>query len=218
MSTIMNHDREDLLLRAVQRDEEGAVGQLFELHRERLARMIRLRLDKRIQHRIDTFDVLQETYLVVSRRIHEFLVRREVSFFVWLRGLAMQKIVDLHREHLVTNRRDVRRERSLQTVQRGEDSSAVLARQLMANSSTPCGRASRGELLNVLMEMLAALPELDRDILVMRHLEQLTNREVAEALHMNVSSVSTRHLRALGKLKGLLTSRPEFQDLVSRSA
>jgi RNA polymerase sigma-70 factor (ECF subfamily) len=155
--------------------------------------------------------VVQDTYLVMSRRIDEFLEGADVSFFVWLRFLAVQKVIDLHREHLQALKRDAARE----VVMEHPSSADVLATHLLLKPSTPCEKAIRSELRDKLSRILEEIPEHDRDILVLRHFEQLTNREVAETLQMNESTASTRHVRALAKLKSLLLQHAEFRDLLS---
>jgi RNA polymerase sigma-70 factor (ECF subfamily) len=151
----------------------------------------------------------------MARRIDEYVNNGNASFFVWLRKLAVQKIIDVHRRHLVAERRDVRRNVSLEFGPAAAGSSALLARQLLAHSSTPCRKAVKAELRRRLIELIESLSSIDRDILVLRHLEQLSNQEIAETMCMNASSVSTRHVRALTKLRGLMQQRDEFRDLVS---
>ncbi|MEZ6129083.1 MAG: sigma-70 family RNA polymerase sigma factor [Planctomycetaceae bacterium] len=203
------------LLDAIRRGDSEAVGDLFELHRQRLLRMVHLRLDSRVRQRIDATDVLQETFLVMSRRIQEFLDGAGGSLFVWLRLLAAQKIVDLHREHLQAQKRDASREVSIFEQRMTRSTSDLLATQLVIHSSSPSQKVMKAERRTKLSEMLMEIEELDRDILVLRHFEQLSNREVAETLEMNESSVSTRHVRALIRLKELLRGHEEFGDLIS---
>jgi RNA polymerase sigma-70 factor (ECF subfamily) len=187
------------------------MGDLFEHHRERLLRVIHVRLSPRLRQRVDTADVLQETYLVASQRIDEFLHQQQVSLFVWLRFLAVQKVVDLHREHLQALKRSIARE-----VEVEHASSAQVLADLISETSTPCAKAIQMELRDRLAQIIEGIPEIDHHILLLRHFEQLTNREVAETLGMNESSVSTRHVRALGKLKSLLLQHDEFRDLLSQ--
>jgi RNA polymerase sigma-70 factor (ECF subfamily) len=214
---VPSREQEERLLEAVREGSREAAGGLFELHRLRLARIVHLRLDQRIRPRVDPADVLQDTYLVMSRRIDEFLAGSEVSFFVWLRFLAVQKVTDVHRQHLGALKRTASREVSLDIERLGQSSADVLARQLLADSSTPCRKAMQAELRDKLLGLLQDIPELQREILVLRHLEQLTIREVAEILQMNESSVSTRHVRALMKLKCVLGKHDDFRDLLPPS-
>jgi RNA polymerase sigma-70 factor (ECF subfamily) len=208
---LFDAEREATLLTSLRCGNRAAVGDLFELHRERLLRVVHVRLSPRLRQRVDTADVVQETYLVASKRIDEFLSQQEGSLFVWLRFLAVQKVVDLHREHLRAMKRSMARE-----VGAEHTSSAQILANLIATTSTPCAKAMRGELRDRLTQVIQEIPESDRNILLLRHFEQLTNQEVAETLKMNQSSVSTRHVRALVKLKSLLIQHDEFRDLLSQ--
>ncbi len=208
---LSNAQYEEELLTSLRCGNRTVVGDLFELHRERLLRVIHVRLNPRLRQRVDTADVLQETYLVASQRIDEFLSQDEGSLFVWLRFLAVQKVVDLHREHLQALKRSIAREVGMEHA-----SSAQVLANLIATTSTPCAKAIHAELRDRLTQIIEEIPEIDRNILLLRHFEQLTNHEVAETLGMNQSSVSTRHVRALAKLKSLLLQHDEFRDLLSQ--
>lgn len=202
---------EERVLQMLKDGNRQVIGELFEIHRARLLRVVHLRLNPRLRQRVEPADVMQETFLIASNRIDEFLRQDRFSFFVWLRFLAIQKVVDCHREHVGTLKRSIAREVTIEH----PSSAQLLANNLLAKPSTPCEKAMRVELRDRLTQVLEEIPDLDRDILVLRHFEQLTNQEVAETLKMNPSTVSTRHVRALGKLRGLLVRHSEFRDRLS---
>jgi RNA polymerase sigma-70 factor (ECF subfamily) len=183
-------------------------GALLEQHRERLRRMVALRLDPRLQGRIDASDVIQDTYLEASARRAEYLRNPTMPFFLWLRFLAGQKLVTLHRHHLCTQRRDAGREISIDRGHLPEASSAVLAAQLVGHDTQPSAAAIRDELKTRLQEALDDLDPLDREVLALRHFEQLSLAETAQVLGLTESGASRRHLRAVKRLKTLLSQMP----------
>src|SRR6516162_10288867 len=196
-----------LLRNAAQGDRDGW-GRLLEQHRDRLRRMLGLRLDPRLQGRVDASDVIQETYLEASARLAEYLQKPTMPFFLWLRFLAGQKLVTLHRHHLGRQMRDAGREISLYRGRLPEASSAALAAQLMGREARPSEAAIRAELKIRLQEALNSMDPLDREILALRHFEQLSLAEAAEVLGMTESGACRRHLRALKRLKDILSSLP----------
>ena len=196
-----------LLHNAAQGDRDGW-GRLLEQHRDRLRRMLGLRLDPRLQGRVDASDVLQETYLEASARLPEYLRNPTMPFFLWLRFLAGQKLVTLHRHHLGTQMRDAGREVSLYRGRLPETSSAALAAQLLGHDTRPSEAAVRAELKIRLQEALNSMDALDREVLALRHFEQLSLAETAELLGLTESGASRRHLRALKRLKEVLRQMP----------
>lgn len=195
-----------LLKRAGEGDRESW-GALLESHRERLQRMVALRLDPRLQGRIDPSDVIQEAYLEASVRLAEYLREPPMPFFLWLRFLAGQKLVTLHRRHLGTKMRAAGREVSLYRGRLPETSSAALAAQLAGHDTRPSEAAIRAELKIRLQEALNSMDPLEREVLALRHFEQLSLAETARELGITESGASRRHLRALKRLKGILTDR-----------
>ena len=204
MRMVENSDRtEDLLRRAAQGDTAGW-GQLLAAHRERLRRMVGLRLDRHLQGRIDPSDVIQETYLEAWTRLPEYLGNPAVPFFIWLRFLTGQKLVTLHRHHLGRRMRDAGREISLHQGAMPEASSAALAAQLLGRDTRPSEAAIRLELKIRLQEALNSMDAVDREVLSLRHFEQLSRAETAQVLGMRESAVSKRYVRALEKLRDIL--------------
>jgi RNA polymerase sigma-70 factor (ECF subfamily) len=185
-----------------------SLGALLARHEDRLRRMIALRLDQRLQGRIDTSDVLQEVYLEVSKCLAEYLQQPDFPFFLWLRGIAGHKLLELHRHHLGTQRRDAGREVSLYRGTLPETSSAALAAQLIGQVVRPSEAAVRAEVKTRLQEALNRMDRLDREILALRHFEHLTNGEAAKVLDIQERAAGKRYLRALKRLKEILASMP----------
>jgi RNA polymerase sigma-70 factor, ECF subfamily len=183
-------------------------GALLAEHRPRLRRMVALRLDPRLHGRIDPSDVIQETYLEASARLREYLHKPTMPFFLWLRFLAGQKLVTLHRHHLGRQMRSAHREVSLYRGRLPEASSAALAAQLLGHETRPSEAAVRAELKVRLQEALNSMDPLDREILALRHFEQLSLAEAAEVLQVTESGACRRHMRALKRLKEILSSLP----------
>jgi RNA polymerase sigma-70 factor (ECF subfamily) len=196
------------LLRRAAEGDAASWGATVEAHRPRLRRMIALRLDPRLQGRIDASDVVQETLLEAAGRLADYLQNPNMPFYLWLRFLAGQKLITLHRHHLGVKMRDARREVSLYRGHLPEATSAALAAQLLGEHTSPSVAAVRAELKIRLQEALNSLDEIDREVLALRHFEQLTNAECARLLGLSESAASKRHLRALGRLKTILTALP----------
>jgi RNA polymerase sigma-70 factor (ECF subfamily) len=203
-------DDDDLLLR-LESGDERAMTDLFTRHRERLRRMIRLRLDRRLQGRIDSSDVLQDAYLEVAHRAREYVAQPTMPPFLWIRFLTNQTLLALHRHHLRVHMRDAGQEVSLRrTVPQAN--SACLAEMLLGRLTSPTRAARRAELQRKLQEMLNAMEPLDREMLALRHFEELSNGEVAQVLGLSKTAASNRYMRALGRLKAMLQGMPGFLD------
>jgi RNA polymerase sigma-70 factor (ECF subfamily) len=186
-------DTQELLARARQ-GEQAALEALFARHRERLRHGIALRLDRRLAPRVDVSDVLQETYLEAARRLPQYLARPDLPFALWLRVLA------LHRRHLGAGRRALGREVRPLPV----DSSAQLVSGLVGPGPSPSQAVAAVELAERLRLALQQLDEDERDLLLWRHFEQLSNREIAQLLRISEAAANKRYVRALQRLRGLL--------------
>ena len=188
--------------------DETALTQLFSRYRKRLKQMVRLRLNRRLQGRVDDSDVLQEAYLEAARRLPEYLADRPLPFFLWLRHLAGLKLAEVHRRHLGTQRRDADREVTLHRGGLPEADSVSLAKQLLGKLTTPSQAAIKAETRLFVQEALNSMDPVDREVLALKHFEQLSNAEVAETLGLNESTASSRYLRALKRLKDELCDLP----------
>jgi RNA polymerase sigma-70 factor (ECF subfamily) len=187
--------------------DADAANRLLERHRAALRRMIALRLDRGVARRVDASDVVQDVLLEASRRLADYLRDPKMPFHLWLRHLAQDRMIDLHRRHHA-QRRDVGRERPLQVGGASDQSSLDLAAQLSDQELTPAAANIRKELAQRFVGALDLLEEQDREIIVMRHIEQLGNSEVAEALQLSPAAAGMRYLRALRRLRSLLAEGP----------
>jgi RNA polymerase sigma-70 factor (ECF subfamily) len=183
-----------------------AVAELLERYRGRLRRMVALRLDHRLQGRVDASDVIQEGYLDAMRRLDEFIRNPTVPFYIWLRFLVGQRVQEQHRRHLGTHGRDIGREISIYRGAMPGTSTRVLAARLLGKLTSPSQAALRAERKLRLQEALNQMDPLDREILVLRHYEQMTNGDAASALGLEKSTASRRYTRALERLKEILVA------------
>jgi RNA polymerase sigma-70 factor (ECF subfamily) len=185
--------------------DESALGRLFAMYRDRLRRLVALRLDARLQGRVDASDIIQEGYLDATQRLPAYLADPDrMPFYLWLRFLVAQRVAEAHRRHLGARGRDAGREVALYRGAMPEASTAALAAQLLGKLTSPSQAAIRAERRIRLQEALNAMDPIDREILVLRHYEQLTNGEVATVLGLDKSAASKRYIRALVRLKEAL--------------
>jgi RNA polymerase sigma-70 factor (ECF subfamily) len=190
----------DQLLDRVERGDHGARSQLLERHRERLGLLVALRMDRRLTARLDPSDVVQEALLVANDRLPDFALDRSVPFYVWLRQLTLDRLVEQHRRHIWAQRRSVRREEA-EVSQLSEESMAQLAERLADHASSPSAQLRREDLGRAVRQALARLPDRDREFLTLRHLEQLSIREIAAVLGISEGAAKVRHVRALERLR-----------------
>lgn len=196
----MPPDTESYLCR-IRAGDSAALAELFNYYRPRLRQMVRLRQDPRIAARVDPSDVIQETYLDVARQINGYLRNPQVAFYVWLRGLAWERLLNLQRMHLGARCRAVGREVPLPA-----QSSVLLARQLLAKGSSPSQALLRDELRRRVQNALAALDPTDREVILMRHFENMSNSEVAHALGLTDAGATRRYGRAVFRLRERLVA------------
>jgi RNA polymerase sigma-70 factor (ECF subfamily) len=192
----------------LQQGGQVALASAFMDHRGRLRRMVELRLDRRVAGRVDPSDVLQEAYMDASRQLDSYLAHRPMSLFVWLRFLTGQRLMAIHRQHLGAQKRDAKQEVSLQRPAIPQADSMSLAGRLLGQITSPSVAAMRVELQARLQQLVDSLEPLDREILALRHYEELTNQEAAEELCITPAAASKRYIRALERLKALLVQEP----------
>jgi RNA polymerase sigma-70 factor, ECF subfamily len=206
-------DDTNLLLRRALAGDEPALAALFDGHRERLRRMIRLRLDRRLSGRVDSSDVLQEAYLEVHKRLAEYARDpAAMPFHLWLRLIAGQRLTDVHRSHLGTQMRDAGMEVSLHRGPFPQASSIALAAQLLGRLTSASKAAIRAEHKLIVQEALNGMDPIDREVLALRHFEHLSNDETALVLGLSKSAASNRYIRALKRLKEILSSIPGLKE------
>lgn len=200
----MDHDAADSaatqnLLRQARQGDQGAVDQLFDRHRAYLGQFVELRLDRRLRARVDPADIVQEAYLEAVRRFTDYLERPGLPFRLWLRQIANDRLLMARRYHLGAARRTVGREVALPA-----QSSWLLAQRLLAAGSTPSNQVNRRELARRVRQAVEQLAEGDREMLLLRNFEGLSNQEAAHLLGIDPAAASQRYGRALLRLRKLL--------------
>jgi RNA polymerase sigma-70 factor (ECF subfamily) len=192
--------------------DRKALAVLFDHYRDRLWRIINFRIDQRLQGRVDPDDVLQESYLAAEQRIEHFLHDSPQGFFIWLRLICNQTLIDVHRRHLGTQSRDAGRDRSLQSGWSSQSTSFSLSFRLLGHMTSPSQAALRAELSEQLNVALESMGTLDREVLALRHFEELSNSETARVLGLTEQAASARYVRAVTRLRQVLEAIPGFMD------
>jgi RNA polymerase sigma-70 factor (ECF subfamily) len=188
--------------------EQAPLGELLERHRGRLRRMVAIRMDARLQGRLDPSDVIQEAFLEAGVRLHEYGRDPTMPFFLWLRLITGQQLMILHRRHLKTQARAAGREVNLRRGALPEASGAALAAQLLGHETRASEAVDRAERKIHLQTALDAMDPLDREILTLRHFERLSLVEAAQELGISQSAAGQRHFRAVKRLKEILAGLP----------
>jgi RNA polymerase sigma-70 factor (ECF subfamily) len=201
-------------LERARRGDHGAVGALIEAHRARLRRMVSLRLDDRLRGRVDEDDVLQDAFLEAVGRIEDYLRKPVMPFYLWLRFLTAQRLQALCREHLGVQKRDVRREMPLGDQLYPAATSKALAARLLGSATSPSQAVLRSEMKARLRQALDSMDLIDREVIALRNFEQLSNGEAAQVLGIDESAASKRYIRALKRLKDVLSSAGGISELL----
>ncbi len=196
--------QEDYLLERIAGGDQAALGEIFLQHQERLEIIVRFRMDPRLQGRLDSGDVVQESLLEATRRIDYYFSNRKTTFFLWLRYLTLQKLNELHRHHFGVKARDKNREVSIFKRIDSPATTAQIAHVLFDDQTSPSAAMLRDEARLVIENALGVMDPVDQEILALRHFEKLSNVEVAESLSLNESTASKRFVRALQKLKAIV--------------
>lgn len=195
---------DEQLVSDARKGDPQALAELFERYRPRLYQMVRLRMDQRLQGRVDPSDILQEAFLETNKRIVDFARKDSMPFFLWLRLMVGQKLTDAHRHHLGVRMRDAGREVSLYRKVVPEASSGAIADHLLGTLTSPTQAISRDETRRQVECALNSMDEIDREVVTLRHFEGLSNSEVAQLLEISQAAASNRYVRALRRLKAVL--------------
>ena len=199
----------DILLKQAIDGDDAAVNQLLDRHRNSLRQLIRMRLDQKIQKRIDVSDVFQDVLVEANRRLTRYLNDPIMPFHLWLRQIARDRIIDAHRRHRVSAKRSVDREQQM-VAPRGYDQSSIHLASLLGDQQlTPAAAALQKEMARKVEAAISELDPKDCEIVVMRHYEHLTNQEIGQALGLTEPAASMRYLRAIRRLKAILQGERE---------
>lgn len=201
-------DQTQQILADVKQGDADAVNRLMDRHRDSIRRMIQMRLDNKIQRRVDVSDVVQDVLVEANRRLQTYLENPQMSFHLWLRQIAKDRIIDAHRRHRGSAKRSVDREKPL-AVQAADDHSTMqLLDQLRDPELTPAAAATQQEMARAVERSISELGDQDAEIIIMRHYEQLSNQEIAQALGLTEPAASMRYLRAVRRLREMLGTGP----------
>ena len=199
------------LIDRLQQGDERALAELFAQHHARLWRMVSFRMDPRLSHRLDPDDILQEAYLNAASRLEQFFFGDSSrSAFIWLRLVVMQTLINVHRRHLGAQARDVRREVAIRGWNYPQATSTSMVAQLLGDMTSPSQAAMRAEMAERIEKALETMDAVDREVLALRHFEELTNSEVADVLKIGQKAASIRYMRALARLKAVLGREKGF--------
>jgi RNA polymerase sigma-70 factor (ECF subfamily) len=199
------------LIRRAAAGEEGPLRELFSRHRDRLKRMVHLRLSRRLSGRVDDSDVLQEAFAEAAQRLGGYAREQVLPFYLWLRHLTALKLAEVHRRHLGTQLRDVDREVTLHRGGLPPADSVSLAAQLLGTLTTPSQAAIKAETRLLVQEALNSMDPIDREVLALKHFEQLSTAEIAAVLGLSKAGAGNRYLRAIKRLREILAQIPGFE-------
>jgi len=203
-------DVESLVARATSGDQHS-LAELLGYYRPRLRNMVAFRMDKHLQGRVDPSDVLQEVFLELADKLDEFKTRK-MSFFVWIRLVTIERVLRTHREHLTTQKRDARRELSIDHQLGSDATSMSIALGLLANVSSVGDRAARAEQQAALLKLLGKMDPTDREVIALRVFEGLSNGEAAETLELTKQTASKRFIRAMRRLREAMLLIPGLSE------
>lgn len=207
------NDPADDLVRKMRSGDEHALAEVFSHYRARLRRIIKFRLDYRMAGRVSDSDVLQETYLAAAQRLPHFRQHEEMSPFLWLRLVTSQKLVDLQRQHVGAEKRDVRREISIVHNPMSAATSVAIASHLVGRLQTASKLLQQAEQIAKLEVTLNDMDDLDREVIALRHFEELSNVETAAVLEIEPSAASKRYVRAMKRLGELMSGFQSGEDV-----
>ncbi len=199
------------LLNDVRDGQSIAIEHLMDRHRNSLRRMIQLRLDQRLMQRMDVSDVIQDVLIEANRRLTDYLANPVIPFHLWIRQIAKDRIIDAHRRHRVSAKRSIDREQPQAGKGPPDQSTMELANQFRDQALTPAAAATQRELAEQIESAVQLLRENDREIILMRHYEQLNNQEIAQSLRLTEPAASMRYLRALKRLREIIEGQPSLQ-------
>ncbi len=203
-----NQEHTGELLAAAKAGDAAAVNSLLERHRDALRRMVDLRMDPALQRRVDASDIVQDVMVEANRRLQDYLQNPSMPFHLWLRHMAKDRIIDAHRRHRVAARRSLDREQPLVAAAYLDRSTLDLAMGIEDRELTPAAAATWHELQRRFQTAIDQLDEQDREVVLMRHFEQLSNSEVAAALELSEAAAGMRYLRAMRRLRTFFGDEP----------
>ena len=202
----------DELINKAKQGDVVALAELFGKHRKQLRKMLELRMDRRLRGRFDPSDVLQEAFIDLAQKLPDYNKRDNLPFYLWLRLVTGERLLLFHRTHLNTAKRDVRQEVALDRKSVPHAASQSIAAALLDNYTSVSSRAIRIEKLTKLQHVLNDMDEIDREIIVLRNFEEMSNVDAAQVLGLSQNGASNRYIRALKRLSKAMKDLPEFKE------
>jgi len=206
----MTETRANRLEKALKQGDQQALASLFTEYRDQLHRLVSHRMDRRLARRLDASDVVQQSFIEARNRIKHYLNHSSMPFSLWVRQVTLQTLVEAHRRHFGVQKRDLSQEVALE---RANSSYSTLADRLVSDLASPSTIAVRQERLDRLREAIDSMDEIDREILVLRHFEELGNKEISELLGIGQPAASNRYVRALARLGEILSADPDENEV-----
>jgi RNA polymerase sigma-70 factor (ECF subfamily) len=207
-----NESESSELVNRVLEGDEQALAELFSECRDRLWRMVNFRMDPRLRKRVDPDDVLQEAYMNAVQRIDKFRAEASRSILIWFRMIVTQTMVDIYRRHLGAQKRSAGRDVSMHGGWKSDSTSMSLSFHLLGHLTSPSHAALRAEISQQIDTALSTMNDIDREVLALRHFEELSNNEAAQVLNITEQAASLRYVRALSRLKDVMEAIPGFLD------
>ena len=214
MSDVPDDEQErELIRRAAAGDSQGW-QELVDRFRGRLQRMVALRIDRRMQRRVNASDIVQEAYLEAAKHLADYMQDPKMPLYLWLRGITSNKLLEVHRHHLGFKKRNAARDVPLEGAggDNLQSNAGAVAAALADDNTSPSLAASREEMKKVLEDALDSLDPVDREVLALRHFEHLSNAETAQVLKLETSAASKRYIRALKRLRSVLAPQGGDSD------
>ncbi|WP_372898316.1 sigma-70 family RNA polymerase sigma factor [Stieleria sp.] len=208
-------DAQQQVIELARGGDEAALATLFQMYRKKLKSMVEFRMDVNLRGRVDPSDVIQESYLELAKRLGEFRAKEDMSPFVWMRLVTMERMLNLHRRHVATQKRDARREFSIDHELGLDVTSITLAAGLLGKLSSASGRVVRDEQKAKLHQLLDQMSQDDQEIIALRMFEGVSNGEAAEILGQSPKATSKRFVRAISRLRSAMNVIPGLSELFS---
>lgn len=205
-------DQTDTLLAAARDGDADAVNRLLEKHRDPVRRLVEMRLDRKVRRRVDVSDVVQEVMIDANARLQKYLDNPAMAFHLWVRQIASDRIIDTYRRHRASAKRNMDREQSMTVPGRADQSTRELAAAILDPELTPAAAATHREIAQQIERVIDRLNDQDREVILMRHYEHLSNQEVAAVLGLTSPAASMRYLRAIRRMRDLIDTSDADQD------
>ncbi len=197
----MASERSDPSKENQDRGDPAALATSFDQYRDQLQRLVAFHMDRRLSRRVDASDIVQQSFIEARARLSHYVEHSSMPFSLWIRQITMQTLIDVHRRNFGVQKRDIRQEVSMQ---QADSSYSILADRLVSNLTSPSSAADRREKMARVRNAIDGMDEMDREVLVLRHFEEMSNKDIADLLGIGQPAASNRYLRALNRLREIM--------------